>query len=70
MDLTKEEINERLKNFEILTFTNDTDVFEFKFSELRKCFRTIRNGKLLNKKCTLQDVLMTIRFRDLKFEEF
>ena len=64
------ELNNRLRNFETLSFTNETDVFEFSFSNLRGGFRVMRNGSFLNRpNLTLQNIVMMIEMRDLQLEE-
>ena len=64
------EINERLMNGETLTFTNDTDVFEFFFSFVRGKIRMMRNGKMLNRNnLTNHDIQLIVDLRRLQFEE-
>tara|TARA_R100000781_G_C3976017_1_gene91860 strand:+ start:227 stop:433 length:207 start_codon:yes stop_codon:yes gene_type:complete len=68
--MERQELENRLRSFEILSFVNDTDVFEFSFSKLRGGFKVMRNGSLLNKRFTFQNIVMMIKMRDLQFEEF
>jgi hypothetical protein len=64
------EINDRLMNGETLTFTNDTDVFEFFFSTVRGKIRMMKNGKMLNRNSlTPFDVRMVVELRNLQLEE-
>ena len=64
------ELNNRLRNFETLSFVNETDVFEFSFSNLRGGFRVMRNGSFLNRRnLTLQNIVMMIEMRELQLEE-
>ena len=69
--MTRQELENRLRNFETLTFSNETDVFEFKFSKIRgNVFRVIRNGSFRPNKSTISEIMTIIRMRNLEFEEF
>ncbi len=68
--MEKWELSDRLKNFEILSFTNETDLFEFSFSKLKNTFRVMRNGKLLNRQnLSLNNIYWMIKVRKLQLEE-
>ena len=69
--MERQELENRLRNFETLCFVNETDVFEFIFSNLRGGFRVMRNGSLLNRpNLTLQNIVMMIEMRGLQLEEW
>ena len=68
--MEKWELSDRLKNFEILSFTNETDLFEFSFSKLKNTFKVMRNGKLLNRQnLSLNNIYWMIKVRKLQLEE-
>ena len=69
--MTRQELENRLRNFETLTFLNDTDVFEFSFSKLRgNIFRVMRNGSFRPNRLTISDIMSIIQYRNLQLEEF
>tara|TARA_R100000655_G_scaffold47585_1_gene84801 strand:- start:1126 stop:1356 length:231 start_codon:yes stop_codon:yes gene_type:complete len=69
--MTKQELENRLRSFETLTFVNDTDVFEFSFSKIRgDIFRVMRNGTFRPNKLTISEIMFIINNRNLQHEEF
>jgi len=69
--MTRQELENRLRNFETLTFSNDTDVFEFMFSKINgNLFRVIRNGSFRPNLSTISDIMFIIQNRNLELEEF
>ena len=69
--MTRQELENRLRNFETLIFLNDTDVFEFSFSKLRgNIFRVMRNGSFRPNRLTISDIMSIIQYRNLQLEEF
>jgi hypothetical protein len=71
------ELNNRLRNLETLTFTNETDVFEFSFSnytlkhhnDLKGGFRIKRNGSFLNRpNLTLGSIVIMIQLLKLEIK--
>ena len=69
--MTKQELENRLRSFETLTFVNDTDVFEFSFSKIRgDIFRVMRNGTFRPNKLTISEIVFIINNRNLQHEEF
>tara|TARA_R110002110_G_scaffold64449_11_gene178135 strand:- start:2200 stop:2409 length:210 start_codon:yes stop_codon:yes gene_type:complete len=65
-----QELENRLRNFETLTFVNDTDVFEFMFSRLRgDLFRVMRNGSFRPNRLTISEIIFMIDNRNLQLEE-
>ena len=69
--MTNQELENRLRNFETLTFVNDTDVFEFMFSRINgNLFRVMRNGSFRPNRFTISDIMFIIQNRNLQLEEF
>ena len=65
------ELENRLRNFETLTFSNDTDVFEFMFSRINGgVFRVMRNGSFRPNRLTIGEIIFIINNRNLQLEEF
>ena len=65
------ELENRLRNFETLTFSNDTDVFEFMFSRINgDLFRVMRNGSFRPNRLTIGEIMFIINNRNLQLEEF
>ena len=68
--MTNLELENRLRNFETLTFVNDTDVFEFMFSRINgDLFRVMRNGSFSPTRLTILDIMSIIKIRNLQLEE-
>ena len=68
--MKKEELENRLRNFETLTFSNDTDVFEFMFSKINKdLFRVMRNGSFRQNRLSVLEIMQTINLHNLQLEE-
>ena len=64
------ELNNRLRNFETLSFINETDVFEFSFSKLNgELFKVMRNGSFRPNLLTIKEIEFIIKTRNLQLEE-
>ena len=68
--MKKTELENRLRNFETLTFVNDVDVFEFMFSRINgDLFRVIRNGSFRPNRFTVLEIMQLIELHNLQLEE-
>lgn len=67
--MEKTQLANRLRNFETLTFSNDTDIFEFMLSKINKSlFRVRRNGSF-TQILTALEIMQLIKFHNLQLEE-
>ena len=63
-------LEKRLRNFETLTFVNDTDVFEFMFSKIKgNVFRVMRNGSFIQNRLSVLEIMQLIKLHNLQLEE-
>ena len=68
--MESQELENRLRNFETLTFVNETDVFEFMFSRINgDLFRVMRNGSFQPNRLTISEITSIINIRNLQLEE-
>jgi len=67
--MKKQELENRLRNFETLTFSNDTDVFEFMFSKINGIFRVMRNGRFTTNRLSVLGIMQIIKLHNLQLEE-
>ena len=75
--MKKQELENRLRNFETLVFSNETDVFEFMFSRLltptaiknQELFKVRRNGSFKLRSFTVSGIMQLIKLHKLKLEE-
>ncbi len=68
--MERQELENRLRNFETLCFVNETDVFEFMFSRINgSLFRVIRNGSFRPNRLTLLEIMQLIELHNLQLEE-
>jgi hypothetical protein len=68
--IDKIKIKEKLTNGETLTFSNETDIFEFMQSKLNKdLFRLMRNGSLRPTRLLINDIMWLIEKHNLQLEE-
>jgi len=68
--MKKQELENRLRNFETLVFSNETDVFEFMFSKINgDVFRVMRNGSFRPNRCTVTEIMQLIKLHKLQLEE-
>ena len=73
--MKKQELENRLRNFETLVYSNETDVFEFMYSKIYKIhfnqdvFKVMRNGKFRPKKYTVSEIMQIIKLHKLQLEE-
>jgi hypothetical protein len=67
--MKKQDLKNRLVfEQEIVTFTNDEDVFNFSFSHLRGKYRIMKNGVFISLDTTLTRIKMCIKSNKLSEE--
>ena len=65
-----QELENRLKNFETLSFVNDIDLFEFTYTKIRGgYYRVMRNGKFRPNRLYINDIMQIISVHKLQLEE-
>jgi len=68
--MKKQELENRLRNFETLVYSNKTDVFEFMFSKINQdLFRVMRNGSFRPNRLTASEIMQLIKLHKLQLEE-